>query len=105
MERLQEVADRIPEGYGTPEMGPNTSGLGQVFWYTVERADAQLDAARDDPQTLMDLRTWQDWTVRLILRTAPGVDDVMSWGGHERQYQVVVDPLKLIEYDLSFKDV
>ena len=105
MERLQEVADRIPEGYGTPEMGPNTSGLGQVFWYTVERADEQLDAARDDPQTLMDLRTWQDWTVRLILRTAPGVDDVMSWGGHERQFQVVVDPLKLIEYDLSFKDV
>ncbi len=105
MERLQEVADRIPEGYGTPEMGPNTSGLGQVFWYTVEKADAKLDAARHDPDTLMELRTWQDWTVRLILRTAPGVDDVMSWGGFERQYQVIVDPLKLIEYDVSFKDV
>ncbi len=105
MERLQEVADRIPEGYGTPEMGPNTSGLGQVFWYTVEKVDQQLDAARDDPETLMELRTWQDWTVRLILRTAPGVDDVMSWGGFERQYQVVVDPMKLIEYDVSFKEV
>ncbi len=105
MERLQEVADRIPEGYGTPEMGPNTSGLGQVFWYTVERIDERLGELQDDPDTLMDLRTWQDWTVRLILRTAPGVDDITSWGGHERQFQVVIDPLKLIEYGLSFKDV
>ncbi len=105
MERLQEVADRIPEGYGTPEMGPNTSGLGQVFWYTVEKTDEKLADAKDDVQELMDLRTLQDWTVRLIMRTAPGVDDVMSWGGHERQFQVVIDPLKLVEYELSFRDV
>ncbi len=101
MERLQEIGDRIPEGYGTPEMGPNTSGLGQVFWYTVERADEKLNADISD----MDLRTVQDWSVRLMLRTAPGVDDVMSWGGQERQFQVVIDPLKLIEYDLSFRDI
>jgi cobalt-zinc-cadmium resistance protein CzcA len=101
MERLQEVADRIPEGYGTPEMGPNSSGLGQVFWYTVERADEQLNAAVTD----MDLRTLQDWNVRLILRTAPGVDDVLSWGGQERQFQVIIDPLSLIEFDLALTDV
>jgi len=101
MERLQEVGDRIPEGYGVPEMGPNTSGLGQVFWYTLERADEKLDAAITD----MDLRTLHDWTVRLILRTAPGVDDVMSWGGKERQFQVVIEPLSLIKYDLTFRDV
>ena len=101
MERLQEIGDRIPEGYGTPEMGPNTSGLGQVFWYTVERADEKLNADITD----MDLRTIQDWSVRLMLRTAPGVDDVMSWGGQELQFQVVIDPLKLIEYELSFRDV
>lgn len=101
MERLQEVGDRIPEGYGTPEMGPNTSGLGQVFWYTLERADEKLDAAITD----MDLRTLHDWTVRLMLRTASGVDDVMSWGGQERQYQVIIDPLNLIKFELSFKDV
>jgi heavy metal efflux system protein len=100
MERLQEVGDRIPEGYGTPEMGPNTSGLGQVFWYTVERADEKLKQFND-----MDLRTLQDWSVRLILRTAPGVDDVTSWGGQERQYQVIIDPLRLIKYELSFRDV
>ena len=101
MERLQEVADRIPEGYGTPEMGPNTSGLGQVFWYTLERADEQLNAAITDA----DLRTIHDWNVRLIPRTAPGVDDVMSWGGQEKQFQVVIDPLRLIKYDLSFTDI
>lgn len=101
MERLQEVADRIPEGYGIPEMGPNTSGLGQVFWYTLERADEQLNAAITDA----DLRTIHDWNVRLILRTAPGVDDVMSWGGEEKQFQVVIDPLRLIKYDLSFTDI
>ena len=101
MERLQEVGDRIPEGYGTPEMGPNSSGLGQVFWYTLERADEELNADISD----MDLRTLHDWSVRLVLRTAPGVDDVISWGGQERQYQVVMEPLSLIEYDLTFTDV
>jgi cobalt-zinc-cadmium resistance protein CzcA len=101
MERLQEVGDRIPEGYGTPEMGPNTSGLGQVFWYTLERADEELNAAITD----MDLRTLHDWSVRLMLRTASGVDDVMSWGGQERQYQVIIEPLNLIKYELTFKDV
>ena len=101
MERLQEVGERLPEGYGTPEMGPNSSGLGQVFWYTVEQADEALPDAVTD----MELRTLQDWTVRPILRTATGVDDVMSWGGHEQQLQVVVDPMRLIAYDLSFSDV
>jgi len=101
MERLQEVGDRLPEGYGKPEMGPNTSGLGQVFWYTVERADKALEKNVSN----MDLRSLQDWQVRLMLRTAPGVDDVMSWGGEERQFQVVIDPLKLIEYGLSFREV
>ena len=100
-ERLQQVGDRLPAGYGKPEMGPNTSGLGQVFWYTVERADDTLRNAPDD----MDLRTLQDWTIRLILRTAPGVDDVTSWGGQERQYQVRIDPMKLIAHRLGFKDV
>ncbi|MBI2754125.1 MAG: efflux RND transporter permease subunit [Betaproteobacteria bacterium] len=100
-ERLQEVGDRIPAGYGTPQMGPNTSGLGQVFWYTVERADEKLKDAPSD----MDLRTLQDWSVRLILRTAPGVDDVISWGGQERQYQIVLDPQALFKYGLTFREV
>src|SRR3569623_96933 len=101
MERLQEVSSRLPPDYGKPEMGPNSSGHGQVFWYSVERSDEKLKAGLSD----MDLRTLQDWNVRLILRTATGVDDVMAWGGQERQFQVVIDPLRLIKYGLSYKDV
>jgi len=100
-ERLQEIGDRLPEGYGKPSMGPNTSGLGQVYWYTVERAPG----ITKDQVSDMDLRTWQEWTVRLILRTAPGVDDVSSWGGGERQFQVQIDPQRLYARGLSFGDV
>ena len=100
-ERLQEIGDRLPEGYGKPSMGPNTSGLGQVYWYTVERAPG----VTKEQVTDMDLRTWQEWTVRLILRTAPGVDDVSSWGGGERQFQVQIDPQRLYARGLGFKDV
>ena len=96
-EKLIEAKDRIPQGYGEPSLGPNTSGLGQVFWYTIETADKKLSE--------MDLRTLQDWNVRLVLRTAPGVDDVSSWGGQEKQYQVLINPQKLIKYGLSFKTV
>lgn len=100
-ERLQEIGDRLPEGYGKPSMGPNTSGLGQVYWYTIERAPGVSKQQVSD----MDLRTWQEWTVRLILRTAPGVDDVSSWGGGERQFQVRIDPQKLYARGLGFADV
>ncbi|MBI3530206.1 MAG: efflux RND transporter permease subunit [Betaproteobacteria bacterium] len=96
-EKLLEAKARIPEGYGEPSLGPNSSGLGQVFWYTVESADQKLST--------MDLRTLQDWNVRLLLRTAPGVDDVTSWGGDEKQYQVLIQPQKLIKYGLTFKAV
>lgn len=96
-EKLQEAKQRLPQGYGEPVLGPNSSGLGQVFWYTVDSADKKLSA--------MDLRTLHDWTVRLIVRTAPGVDDVISWGGHEKQFQVQIDPQRLIKYGLSFKEV
>ncbi|MFN0316355.1 MAG: efflux RND transporter permease subunit, partial [Burkholderiales bacterium] len=96
-EKLLEAKERIPQGYGEPALGPNSSGLGQVFWYAIESADQKLSA--------MDLRTLQDWSVRLVLRTAAGVDDVTSWGGEEKQYQVLINPNKLISYGLSFKAV
>ncbi len=96
-ERLVEAKARLPEGYGEPALGPNSSGLGQVFWYTLESTDPKLDA--------MGLRTLHDWTVRLALRTAPGVDDVTSWGGYEKQFQVQIDPTLLVKYALSFKEV
>lgn len=100
-ERLQEVGDRLPEGYGKPSMGPNASGLGQVLWYTVERKPGVSKEQISD----MDLRTLQDWIVRLVLRTAPGVDDVTSWGGGEREFQVLIDPQRLYARGLGFGDV
>jgi cobalt-zinc-cadmium resistance protein CzcA len=100
-ERLQEIGDRLPDGYGKPSLGPNASGLGQVYWYTVERAPGVGKAEVSD----MDLRTWQEWSVRLILRTAPGVDDVTSWGGGEREFQVRIDPQRLYARGLGFRDV
>lgn len=96
-EKLVEAKSRIPEGYGEPVLGPNAAGLGQVFWYTLETMDDKL--------TGMDLRTAQDWGVRMILRTAPGVDDVISWGGDEKQFQVLIDPRRLIKYGLGYKEV
>ncbi|QFZ81899.1 CusA/CzcA family heavy metal efflux RND transporter [Variovorax paradoxus] len=96
-EKLQEAKGRLPQGYGEPVLGPNSSGLGQVFWYTVESEDKKMST--------MELRTLHDWTVRLILRTAPGVDDITSWGGEQKQFQVQIDPRKLIQYRVSFKEV
>ena len=96
-ERIAEAKGRIPAGYGEPELGPMSSGLGQVFWYTIEAADDKLSA--------MELRTLHDWTVRLALRTAPGVDDVTTWGGFEKQFQVLIDPTRLVKYGISFKEV
>jgi hypothetical protein len=96
-ERLGEARERIPAGFGAPLMGPNTTGLGQVFQYYLKAQDRQL--------SLMDLRALQDWSVRLLLRTAPGVDDVLSFGGDERQYQVLIEPARLVKYGLSLSDV
>lgn len=87
-ERLQQAREDIPEGLGDPEMGPISSGLGQVLFY-------YLDA---DPEryTLLELRTIEDWIVKRNLQTVPGVTEVLSIGGHVRQYQVVVDPNRCV---------
>lgn len=96
-EKLADARARIPEGYGEPALGPNTSGLGQVLWYTLKSENNKFSAT--------DLRTIQDWNVRLVMRTVPGVDDITSWGGFEKQYQVQIDPQKLVKYGLTFNQV
>ncbi len=97
-ERLQSAREQIPEGVGTPEMGPNTSGLGQVYQYTL-RAD---DPERFDA---MALRSLNDWLVKLLLLPVDGVTDVLSFGGEVRQYQVQIDPSRLLAYHLSVEEV
>ncbi|WP_252145793.1 efflux RND transporter permease subunit [Yokenella regensburgei] len=96
-EKIQEIKGILPEGYNSPELGANTSGLGQVYWYTLVSENNQLNA--------MELRTLQEWTIRMILRTVPGVDDVVSWGGEEKQYQVTLAPEKMAKYNISLPEI
>ncbi len=96
-ERLQAAREEIPEGVGTPEMGPNTSGLGQVFQYILRSENPEYDATA--------LRSLNDWVVKLLLLPVDGVTDVLSFGGEVRQYQVQVDPRKLLAYGLSIDDI
>ncbi len=97
-ERLQAARELIPDGVGTPEMGPNTSGLGQVYQYLlVAEPDAGFDA--------MALRSLNDWVVKLLLIPAEGVTDVLSFGGEVRQYQVNLNPSRLLAYELTQDDV
>ncbi len=94
LERLS-IAQRLLPPEVTPTLGPDGTGVGHVFWYT-------LDAKGMD---LGDQRALQDWYVKLALQTVPGVAEVASFGGFEKQYQVVVDPVKLQYYQLSMTDV
>ncbi|MFZ8200462.1 efflux RND transporter permease subunit [Alteromonas portus] len=97
-ERLQAAKELIPAGVGTPEMGPNTSGLGQVFQYLLISDDSiSYDS--------MALRSLNDWVIKLLIMPVDGVTDVLSFGGNVRQYQVNVDPSKLLSYELTQEDV
>lgn len=96
-ERLQEARDRIPHGFGEPEMGPIATGMGLVLFYYLQDTTGTY--------SLEELRTIQDWIVKINLQTVPGVTEVLGIGGHERQYQVLVDPDALLRYDVSLAEV
>ena len=94
-ERLSSV--ELPEGVGRPELGPIATGLGEVFHYTLRS---------DDPdRSIEELRTLHDWVIKPELRKVPGVAEVNSWGGQERQYHVVIDPESLIKYGFTMDQV
>ncbi|GAC29797.1 efflux RND transporter permease subunit [Brumicola pallidula] len=97
-ERLQSAREMIPDGVGTPEIGPNTSGLGQVYQYV-------LLADKDSGYDNMSLRSLNDWVVKLLLMPVDGVTDVLAFGGHVKQYQVNVNPSGLLAYELTLEDV
>ena len=100
LERLIEVKEKLPEGI-EPVMGPITTGLGEIYQYTLEKPDGSIPSDEE----LMEFRTIQDWIVRPILKTVPGVTDVNSFGGMVKQYHILVDPMKLRKYDLSLREV
>ena len=94
LERLNYAQRLLPKDV-TPTLGPDGTGVGHVFWYT-------LDAKHLDPG---EQRALQDWYIKFALQTVPGVSEVASFGGFEKQYQLVVDPQKLQYYNISMRQV
>lgn len=101
LERLIEAREKLPEG-AEPAMGPISTGLGEIYQYTLEQPTNSQDSSLE---SLMKLRTIQDWIVRPILKTVPGVTDVNAFGGFVKQYQVLIDPDRLKKYDLTLREV
>ena len=99
-EKLQSVADKIPSGFGSPEMGPISTGLGEIYQYVLE-----VDSAYQAQYNPMDLRTIQDWIVRRQLLGIPGVVEVNTWGGFLKQYEVAINPEKLQAMQVSVSQV
>ncbi len=102
-ERLQELKNKLPPGVD-PVMGPISTGLGEIFMWTVEAAP---NAKKPDgsPYTITDLRTIQDWIIRPQIRNTPGVTEINTIGGYDKQFHITPDPYKLISNGLTFADV
>lgn len=94
LERLNYAQRLLPNGV-TPALGPDGTGVGHVFWYTLDTKSLDLG----------EQRALQDWYVKLALQTVPGVAEVASFGGFEKQYQLVIDPVKLQFFNVSLMDV
>ena len=95
-ERVQDAKSQLPAGVAEPELGPLTSGMGEIYLYTLE-----TDGKRD----LMALRTLQDWVVKPQLRTVPGVTEVNTFGGQVKQLQVLIDVERMGAQDLTLHEV
>jgi len=99
-EKLTEVKEEIPQGFGEPSMGPISTGLGEIYQYTLE-----VDSAYRNQYSAADLRTMQDWIVRRQMAMVPGVVEVNAFGGNIKQYEVAVDPDELKAIGLTISDV
>ena len=96
-ERLQEAREQIPEGFGIPQMGPISTGMGLVLFYYLDDTTGKY--------SLTELRTIQDWIIKFQLQTVPGVTEVLGIGGWEKQFHVVVDPNALLRYKIAVNDL
>lgn len=94
LERLNYAQKFLPSGI-TPSLGPDGTGIGHVFWYTL----------RGEGYNLGELRALQDWYVKFAIQNVPGVSEVASYGGFQKQYQVAIDPHKLVYYGVPLMDV
>jgi len=102
MERLMEASQKMPEGV-IPILGPVSTGLGEVYQYTLDKkTDGQKNLTKDD---LTERRAIQDWVVRPLLRSIPGVAEINSMGGYVKQYQALVNPDRMNYYGLKLNDI
>ena len=99
-EKIKSASSRIPEGFGSPEMGPITTGLGEIYQYILD-----VEPEYKDRYTSTDLRTIQDWIVKRQLSGIPGVVEVNTWGGHLKQYEVAIQTQKLNAFNVTAKEV
>jgi cobalt-zinc-cadmium resistance protein CzcA len=99
-ERLQRVQDLIPKGFGIPVLAPVTTGLGEIYQYTVRTRKGY-----EEKYSAMDLRTIQDWIVRRQLLGVHGVAEVSSFGGFLKQYEIAVDPARLLASNITISDI
>jgi heavy metal efflux system protein len=96
-ERLQEAREQIPEGFGDPQMGPISTGMGLVLFYYIDDTTGKY--------SFEELRTLQDWVIKFQLQTVPGVTEVLGIGGYEKEFHVVVDPNALQRYDIAVNEI
>lgn len=106
-ERLAEAREAIPSGYGSPSMGPISTGLGEIYQFTVQGDPMCLEGAADTDEcyTAMELRTILDWYIAYQLRSVPGVVEVNAFGGELKTYEVQLDPARLTALDIPLGDV
>ncbi|MFZ6032304.1 MULTISPECIES: efflux RND transporter permease subunit [Melioribacter] len=96
-ERLQEAREQIPDGFGDPQMGPISTGMGLVLFYYLDDTTGKYSAE--------ELRSIQDWIIKYQLQTVPGVTEVLGIGGYEKQFHVVLNPNKLLRYDIGVNEI
>lgn len=102
LERLTEARELLPEG-AVISMGPVATAMGEIYQYTLESPEPRTEEATI--QQLTDLRTIQDWVIAPVLKTVPGVNEVNSFGGYIKQYQVIIKPEGLLKHSLTLNDV
>lgn len=99
-EKIKSAQEKIPTGFGTPFMGPITTGLGEIYQYVID-----VDSAHKKDYSLTDIRTIQDWIVKRQLSGIPGVVEVNTWGGYLKQYEVAANPERMRSLNISLSDV
>ncbi len=99
-EKISQAAGEIPEGLGKPQLGPITTGLGEIYQYTLHAKKGY-----ESRYSAQELRTMQDWMVRRQLAGVPGITEVSAWGGEVKQYEVSLDPARLNAMNVSITDV